>query len=252
MVAANACERETVILVDAFSILQANKSTVTMSAGRHFAIVGCIGASIAVISCTRAPATPGPTPGTGSASTGGAPAGQPRVAQSPTGGPRGRPSRDSVTKLRAIYVAKIMQQIAGHENEPAEQVFKNIQVLKGITAAQLVQKMDKQYGEALSWNCTNCHRLAAQGNFASDTSPDKKRARFMQQMTNDINLVQLPKLYPKDTPQITCATCHRGYNEPPPGDYLAPERGKPGAPVPPPPPAGRGAPPPAGARPPTR
>ena len=77
-------------------------------------------------------------------------------------------------------------------------------------------------------------------------------SRFMQQMQNDINLVTLPKLYPKDTPKVTCATCHRGYNEPPPGDYLAPELGKPGAPIPKPPPAGRGGPPPAGARTPTR
>ena len=145
-----------------------------------------------------------------------------------------------------------MKSIAGHENEPAEQVFKNVQVLKGITAAQLVHKMDKDFGEALSWNCTNCHRLAPQGNFASDTSTDKKRARFMQTMQNEINLNQLPKLYPKDTPKVTCATCHRGYNEPPAGDYLAPEAGKPGAPPPPPPPAGRGGPPPTGAKPPTR
>jgi hypothetical protein len=62
-------------------------------------------------------------------------------------------------------------------------------------------------------------------------------------MTNDLNHTQLPKLYPKDTPQVTCASCHRGYNEPPPGDYLAPERGKPGAPPAPPPPGGRGGPP---------
>jgi hypothetical protein len=147
--------------------------------------------------------------------------------------------------LRASYIATVMQSIAGLENQPAEQVFKNVQVLKGITAAELVHKMDKDYAEALSWNCTNCHRLAPQGNFASDTSKDKVRARFMQQMTNEINQEQLPKLYPKDTPSVTCATCHRGYNEPPPGDYLAPERGKPGAP--PPPPAGRGGQPPAGA-----
>lgn len=132
-----------------------------------------------------------------------------------------------------------MASIAGKENQPADVVFKNVQVLKGLTAAQLVQTMDKSYGEALSWNCTNCHRLAPQGNFASDTSTDKKRARFMQQMTDDINNVQLPKLYPKDTPKVTCATCHRGYNEPPPSDYLAPERGKPGAPPAPQPPPGR-------------
>jgi hypothetical protein len=138
------------------------------------------------------------------------------------------PSRDSLAKLRAAYVAQIMAQIAGRENQPAEQVFKNVQVLKGITAAALVQKMDQEYATALSWNCTNCHRLAPQGNFASDTSNDKKRARFMQQMENEINLVQLPKLYPKDTPQVSCGSCHRGYNEPPAPKYLIPERGKPG------------------------
>jgi len=196
-------------------------------------------------SCSSAPATQSPAPSTRTPAPSAA-TGQPTtMAQpggAPTGGPRARPSRDSLTKLRAVYVAQVMKQIAGHENEPAEQVFKNVQVLKGITAAQLVHKMDKDFGEALSWNCTNCHRLAPQGNFASDTSTDKKRARFMIQMTNDINANQLPRLYPKDTPQVTCATCHRGYNEPPPGDYLAPERGKPGAPPVPTPP-GRGGPP---------
>ena len=134
-----------------------------------------------------------------------------------------------MTKLRAAFVAQVMQQIAGHENEPAERVFKNVQVLKGLTAAELVHKMDYDYGAALSWNCTNCHRFAPQGNFASDTSADKRRARFMQQMTNDLNQVQLPKLYPKDTPHVGCVTCHRGYNEPL-DSVLIPERGKPGGP----------------------
>src|SRR4051812_47668820 len=207
--------------------------------------VGIVCGAIAVLSCTSKPATQMPSPAPPSTPA-------PATASAPAGGPRPRPSRDSLTKLRAIYVAKVMSQIAGHENEPADQVFKNVQVLKGITAGQLVQKMDKEFGEALGWSCTNCHRFAPQGNFASDTSTDKKRARFMITMTDDINHARLPKLYPKDTPKVTCATCHRGYNEPPPGDYLAPERGKPGAPPVPPPAAGRGGPPPAGAKPPTR
>jgi hypothetical protein len=147
------------------------------------------------------------------------------------------PSRDSLAKLRAMYIAQMMQKIAGRETQPAEQVFENIQVLKGLTAAALVHKMDKEYAEALGWNCTNCHRLANQGDFASDTSTDKRRARFMQQMQNDINTAELPQLYPKDTPRVTCATCHRGYNEPPSAEYLLPERGKPGG-VPFPPPRG--------------
>jgi hypothetical protein len=89
--------------------------------------------------------------------------------------------------LRAAFVEQVMHDIAGRESQPAGQVFKNVQVLKTITAADLVTKMDKEYGEAMGWNCTNCHRLAPQGNWASDTSNNKVRARFMQQMQNDIN-----------------------------------------------------------------
>jgi photosynthetic reaction center cytochrome c subunit len=206
---------------------------------------------LALLSCTRAPATPTPAPGSG-------PAAAPAAQAQPTapGGvvtlqPRRiPPSRDSLAKLRANYIAQVMRDIAGREKEPATQVFKNVQVLKDLTAEELIHKMDKDYATALGWNCTNCHRLANQGNWASDTSADKRRARFMQQMQNDINTSELPKLYPKDTPKVTCATCHRGYNEPPSADYLLPERGKPGG-LPFPPPRGNPpAPPPAGGRPP--
>jgi hypothetical protein len=194
--------------------------------------VGLTTLVIAVASCAHAPATPAPAASPAPAN--GAPQ-TVAVRRIP-------PSRDSLMKLRAPFVQQVLASIAGRENQPAEQVFKNVQVLKGITAAQLVEKMDKEYSVAMSWNCTNCHRLAPQGNFASDTSNDKRRARFMQQMTNEINTAQLPKLYPKDTPQVSCATCHRGYNEPAPAEYLLPERGKPGGmPLPQP----RGTPPPA-------
>jgi hypothetical protein len=188
---------------------------------------------LVVASCTRTSTTSSPTPGSGPTTS---------AAPAVAGNRRLPIPRDSLVKLRAVYIARVMQQIAGRENQPAEQVFQNVQVLKGITAAELVHKMDNDYARAMSWNCTNCHRLAPQGNFASDTSPDKKRARFMQQMTDDINKVQLPKLYPKDTPKVTCMTCHRGYNEPPNDNYLIPERGQPGG-LPLPPPRGQAAPP---------
>jgi hypothetical protein len=190
---------------------------------------------LSALSCARTSATPAPAPGTAASASTGAPGSVTALAPR-----RVPPSRDSLAKLRAVYVARVLESIAGRENQPAEQVFKNVQVLKGITAAELVHKMDAEYSVAMSWNCTNCHRLAPQGNFASDTSNDKRRARFMQQMQNDINGTELPKLYPKDTPKVSCATCHRGYNEPPEPQYLLPERGKPGGlPVPTP----RGGPP---------
>jgi len=153
-------------------------------AARHTLIVAA--ASIAVLSCSSAPAKPSPTPNP--APSGGA-AQQPGGPVVTLGARRPPPSRDSLEKLRAIYVAQIMGQIAGHENDPADQVFKNVQVLKGITAAQLVQKMDKEYATAMSWNCTNCHRFAARGDFANDTSADKRRARFL---SVEVSLAKLP------------------------------------------------------------
>src|SRR5438445_12245745 len=124
-----------------------------MTIGR--AVAGA-GAFLFVLSCTRAPAAPTPAPAPGPTSSA-QPAGptQPGVAVR-----RPPPSRDSLAKLRAIYVAQITQKIAGRESQPAEQVFENVQVLKGITAAELVRKMDKDYAEPLGWNCTNCHRFA--------------------------------------------------------------------------------------------
>jgi len=195
-----------------------------MAARQALAVFGGI---VLLTSCSHGPATSSPTPAK--------PAAAPTTMEAaaiaaglPPALARRFISRDSLAKLRSVYVERVMQQIAGHENEPAERVFKNIQVLKGVSAVQLVRIMDSTYARAMSWNCTNCHRLAPQGNFASDTAPDKRRARFMQQMTNDINNVELPKLYPKDTPKVTCMTCHRGYNEPPNDKYMIPERGQPG------------------------
>ncbi|HVX38688.1 MAG TPA: photosynthetic reaction center cytochrome c subunit family protein [Gemmatimonadaceae bacterium] len=191
---------------------------------RRVAVV--LGSLVAILSCTHGGATPAPAPGAGPAA---APApNQPGAGEQVVRRFRMPPPRDSMAKLRATYVAQIMQQIAGREDEPDTVVFKNVQVLKNLTARQLVDKMDKDYGEALSWNCVNCHRLANQGNWASDTSADKRRARAMQLMTNEINDVELPKIYQRDPPHVDCATCHRGYNEPPPPRFLIPERGKPG------------------------
>jgi hypothetical protein len=192
---------------------------------RRLAFLGIVAG--AAWSCSHSAATPTPAPTTTTAAARPATPGAGPAARRP------RPSRDSMAKARAFYVAQVLQSIAGHENEPAERVFKNVQVLKGITAAQLVHKMDEEYGAALSFSCTNCHRLNVATTWASDTANDKRRARAMQVMVNDINHVYLPKLYPKDTPEANCMSCHRGYNEPPKNTML-PAPGQPGAPPVPP------------------
>jgi hypothetical protein len=192
---------------------------------RPIALISTLAVALVASSCSHstqaataaAPSAPAQTPGQTTA--------RPRPRRVPL-------SRDSVAHLRANYVRTVMAQIAGRENEPATRVFKNVQVLKDLTAGELVHKMDAEYGAGLSYNCSNCHR-AVNGvveDWSSDTLRTKKRARFMQTMVNVVNKEQLPREYPHDPPQISCGTCHRGYNEPPPPSVLIPPFGAPGGP----------------------
>lgn len=109
----------------------------------------------------------------------------------------------------------------------AEDVFKNIQVLKGIPVNQFMETMGF-FSAALGYNCTNCHGNEVLGNWAkyADDTPVKRTARRMVQNVNTIN-----KTLFGGREAVTCYTCHRGsptpkvvpslmeqYSEPPPDD----------------------------------
>src|SRR5258705_11250089 len=57
----------------------------------------------------------------------------------------------------ATELAGVRKMIAGHENEPAETVFKNIQVLKGMPAGRLVNVMDIAFSAAPRFRFTPGH-----------------------------------------------------------------------------------------------
>ncbi len=174
---------------------------------------------------TPAPApTPAPTPaggvaqGRGSApgGRGGAPAG----GRAPMTPEMRAARRDSIAKLREATVQQVLASIAGHENEPAGEVFKNVQLLKDMPAGEFVKNMDQMFGRALSQNCTSCH-VADQ--WEDDSRNGKKTARLMIEMMDHINADHLSKLPPNrggQTPKITCVTCHRGNGNP--GSALLP------------------------------
>jgi outer membrane lipoprotein-sorting protein len=92
----------------------------------------------------------------------------------------------------------------------AEDVFKNVQVLKGIPVNQFMETMGF-FSAALGYNCTNCHGDAVLGNWEkyADDIPVKRTARRMVQVVNTIN---------KDLfggrEAVTCYTCHRGSPSP--------------------------------------
>lgn len=87
------------------------------------------------------------------------------------------------------------------EGKTAEEVYKNIQVLKGTPAEQLNQSMHLIKG-AVGLDCEDCHD---EKDRAADTKKLKETTRKMMQMVIDLNKNSF------DGQQIvTCYTCHRG------------------------------------------
>jgi hypothetical protein len=105
----------------------------------------------------------------------------------------------------------VLASIAGRENEPAGQVFKNVQLFKEMPAKEfLTTVMDEQYGRGLSLLCTGCH--TDDRKWELDTRKDKVIARQMERMQRDIDAKYLAKNkeIDKPAPKVTCVMCHRG------------------------------------------
>src|ERR1700676_4985340 len=91
------------------------------------------------------------------------------------------------------------------EGKTAEQVYKNIQVLKGAPADQLIQSMHLLRG-ALGVDCEFCHD---ERDRAADTKDAKATARKMMQMMIDLNKSSF-----NGRQVVTCYTCHQGRPQP--------------------------------------
>src|SRR5215831_6073570 len=88
----------------------------------------------------------------------------------------------------------------------AEEVFKNVQILKGIPVDEFMDTMG-MFANSLSFNCVDCHTLQSVGawdKFADDT-PLKQTTRRMMLMVNAINKDNF-----KGVRSVTCYTCHHG------------------------------------------
>jgi hypothetical protein len=109
--------------------------------------------------------------------------------------------------------AELRKKIAGSENKPAEEVFKNIQLLKGVPAARLLRIMEQGYSRSLGVNCVHCH-VADQ--WEKEDKPQKQVTRDMAAMTAAINndLLKKVKNLKSENPTVNCTTCHRGQVRP--------------------------------------
>jgi photosynthetic reaction center cytochrome c subunit len=114
---------------------------------------------------------------------------------------------DTLGALRSRAVAGMLQRIAGRENAPAESVFQNVKVLKGVPAQRFLEIMNDGFGHGLGVSCGFCH---VPGQWASDQKPNKNTTRDMLRMVNTINgdLRSMTGL-PDAQPMVGCITCHR-------------------------------------------
>lgn len=94
--------------------------------------------------------------------------------------------------------------------KPAEQVFKNIQSLKGLPASQLYATMNFMKA-SLGVKCDHCHVRTADGkwNWESDDKREKQFTRRMIQLTVESNKIAFG-----GRTQVSCYTCHRGSTDP--------------------------------------
>ena len=152
----------------------------------------------------------------------------------PTGpgasGPAAPPEVFDWNRARAeSLVARMLDEIKGKENMPAESVYKNIKILNGMPAKRLPGIMAMGFSRSLGMRCGGCHE---RDNFPSDARPQKRVAREMWAMTQDLNKRVLPGIKELDTemPTVNCWTCHRGHrvpelnpDEPPKGQQAPPK-----------------------------
>lgn len=115
----------------------------------------------------------------------------------------------SITILAALYglsfTVAAQQAPASPQVRTAEQQFKNIKVLQGTPADQVVIGMHV-IEQSLGVNCEYCH---VANDFPKDDKEPKQTARKMIQMVMDLNKNSF-----SGQQIVTCYTCHRGSPKP--------------------------------------
>ncbi len=122
-------------------------------------------------------------------------------------------SQDSLKEDRARHVKDVLQIVGGKEKLPAEDVFKDIQTMKGRSVERLLAIMEYGYSRSLGVSCDHCHNTQM---WESNEKKEKQIARQMSQMMRTINAELLKNIQglKSDDPAVNCSTCHRGQVKP--------------------------------------
>jgi hypothetical protein len=115
----------------------------------------------------------------------------------------------SAVAVWLLSLAAVGAQAPAERPPMAEQVFKNVQVLKGIPVNDFMGTMGI-FSAALGMSCEDCHKAGdtSWANYAVD-NPRKQMARAMVVMMATIN-----KTHFGGRQAVTCFSCHRGTDRP--------------------------------------
>lgn len=113
-----------------------------------------------------------------------------------------------MNKIAGIFVCLLS--VVPASGQMAEDVFKNVQVLRGIPVNEFMETMGF-FSASLSLNCTDCHVAESLGSWAkyAEDIPLKRTARRMIVMVNAINKANFG-----GQRVVTCYSCHRGAQRP--------------------------------------
>jgi hypothetical protein len=120
---------------------------------------------------------------------------------------------EAIKQFNDDKVAELSKQIAGKEDQPAEAVFRNIKILTGVPAGNLLKIMQMGYSRSLGTSCAHCH---VPGQWEKDDKKPKQIARDMSKMAHTIIfdlLRNIDGIKDRD-PLVNCTTCHRGQLKP--------------------------------------
>jgi hypothetical protein len=109
-----------------------------------------------------------------------------------------------------LFTVALSGQTAPRRPPMAEEVFKNVQVLKGIPVDEFMATMGA-FATATGLNCTDCHVPESGGSWAryADDNALKQQSRRMVVMMRTLNQTNFG-----GRQVVTCDTCHRGFTKP--------------------------------------
>ena len=141
--------------------------------------------------------------------------------------------------IACVFISVAATKPSGNTNKQISvadtSLFKNLKILPQNISKEDLDKVMHGFNNALGVKCNFCHAFTdGKMNFPSDEKPEKDIARYMLNMTKEINgkyFNSENSTMPDTISVVKCVTCHRG--NPHPQDVMMPMNNNGNMPPPP-------------------